>query len=112
MRKKRMQSRYRDLISTYCRIAGVSWRVTVPGPGRGKTLRAQGRERRREPREGFRKRLGEDPGVEDRGHEVRVPPPSRNDVGVEVVDDPGAGGLSQVHPHVQPFRMVDLPEGP
>src|SRR5512139_970892 len=111
MRKKRLQSRYRDLISTYCRIAGVSGRVTGLRPGRSGRSGAQGAEGRREPRVGLRERLGEDPGVEDRGHEVRVAPPPRDDVGVEVVGDPRASGPPKVHPHVQPFRVVDLPQG-
>src|SRR3990170_8060070 len=110
MRKKRMQSRYRDLISTYCRIAGVSW-IDIFLPNNLLALRRQRTETDRQPAVGLWERLGEDPRRQGGCHEIGVPAPSGNEVDVQVVGDPRPGDLAQVHPHVQPLGGVFLREG-
>src|SRR3972149_9135974 len=110
MRKKRMQSRYRDLISTYCRIAGVSW-VDIFLPNPLVALRGQRTETDRQPAVRLRKGPGEGPRRQGGGHEIGVPAPARNEVDVEVVGDPRPGDLAQIHPHVQPLGGVLLREG-
>ena len=51
-------------------------------------------------------RLGEHLHVREHRHEVRVARPARDDVQVDVVDDPGAGGAAEVPADVVPLRPV------
>src|SRR3989304_8111683 len=107
MRKKRLQSRYRDLISTYCRIAGVSW-IDIFLPNTLLALRRQRTETDRQPAVGLRERLGEDPRRQGGCHEIGVPAPAGNEGDVQVFGDPRPGDLAQINPHFQPRGRVSL----
>src|SRR5918996_740618 len=49
--------------------------------------------------------IGKDFRISGNGHEVGGAVPSRDDVPVEVIRNPGAGGHAQVHADVEPIRL-------
>lgn len=51
--------------------------------------------------------LGDDLGVGENRHEVRIPHPTGNDVQMQVTRDPSPGPLSQVDPQVVSMRSHD-----
>jgi len=53
----------------------------------------------------------QDAGLPQERHEVRVRAPPRHDVQVDVVLDPGPRDLSLVHPDIEPFGRIGLPDG-
>src|SRR5436190_11460530 len=81
--------------------------ATAPNPRRIRSLRGPGR---RELRPGVLERLRHDLDVGEDRHEVRVPCPARDDVQVDVVDDPGARDPPEVPPEVESLRPHHAPQ--
>jgi len=56
--------------------------------------------------------LWKDPSLCSDAHEVCIANPPRHDVQMEVLADSGAGAMSEIHPHVEPFRPIQRAQRP
>ena len=52
--------------------------------------------------------FGQDRGICDHGHEIRVTLPARHNMDVQVFRDPRAGDFSHVNADVEPIRLHDF----